>query len=114
MELKENGTEQLFSAWCLGHCCGSGIQCLFDPWIWDPGRVKNQNPDPQHWLVVRSDRYDFFKLLNSTVPYIFFYGKVPYRTVPYGKQQCCRSGIHADSYLFCSEFGSGSAYSYLK
>jgi hypothetical protein len=27
-------------------CCGSGIHCLFDPWIWDPGWVKNQNPNP--------------------------------------------------------------------
>ncbi len=83
MELKENGTEQLVSAWCLGQCSGSGIQCLFDPWIRDPGRVKNQNPDPQHWLVVLSDRYDFCKLLNSTVPYIFLlrYGTLSYRTV---------------------------------
>jgi hypothetical protein len=27
-------------------CCGSGIRCLFDPWIWDPGWVKSQDPDP--------------------------------------------------------------------
>ncbi len=27
-------------------CCGSGIQCLFDLWIWDPEWVKNQDPDP--------------------------------------------------------------------
>jgi hypothetical protein len=29
-------------------CCGcvSGIRCLFDPWIRDPGWVKNQDPDP--------------------------------------------------------------------
>ncbi len=25
----------------------SGIRCLFDPWIWDPGWVKNQDPDPR-------------------------------------------------------------------
>ncbi len=25
---------------------GSGIQCLFDPWIRDPGWVKNQDLDP--------------------------------------------------------------------
>jgi hypothetical protein len=25
---------------------GSGIRCLFDPWIRDPGWVKNQDPDP--------------------------------------------------------------------
>ncbi len=30
----------------LEQCCGSGIRCLFDPWIWDPGWVKNQDPDP--------------------------------------------------------------------
>jgi hypothetical protein len=28
---------------CYGS--GSGIRCLFDPWIRDPGRVKNQVPD---------------------------------------------------------------------
>jgi hypothetical protein len=29
-------------------CCGSGsgIRCLFDPWIRDPGWVNNQDPDP--------------------------------------------------------------------
>jgi hypothetical protein len=29
-------------------CCGSGsgIQCLFDPWIQEQGRVKNPDPDP--------------------------------------------------------------------
>jgi hypothetical protein len=29
-------------------CCGpgSGIRCLFDPWIWDPRWGKNQDPDP--------------------------------------------------------------------
>ncbi len=25
---------------------GFGIRCLFVPWIWDPGCVKNQDPDP--------------------------------------------------------------------
>ncbi len=29
---------------CFGS--GSGIRCLFDPWIRDPGWVKNQDPDP--------------------------------------------------------------------
>jgi hypothetical protein len=29
-------------------CCGSGsgIRCLFDPWIWDPGWVESQHPNP--------------------------------------------------------------------
>jgi hypothetical protein len=29
-------------------CCGSGsgIRCLFDPWIRDPGWVESQDPDP--------------------------------------------------------------------
>ncbi len=27
---------------------GSGIRCLFDLWIRDPGWVKNQEPDPDH------------------------------------------------------------------
>ncbi len=33
---------------CLKQCCGSGsgIRCLFDPWIRDPGWVRNQDPDP--------------------------------------------------------------------
>ncbi len=26
--------------------CGSGIRCLFDPWIRDPGWVRSQDPDP--------------------------------------------------------------------
>ncbi len=32
---------------CL-QCCGSGsgIRCLFDPWIREPERVKNRDPDP--------------------------------------------------------------------
>jgi hypothetical protein len=31
----------------LRHCCGSGsgIRCLFDPWIRDPGRINKQDPD---------------------------------------------------------------------
>jgi hypothetical protein len=28
------------------HCYGSGIRCLFDPWIRDPGWIKSQDPDP--------------------------------------------------------------------
>jgi hypothetical protein len=30
-------------------CCGSGsgIRCLFDHWIRDPGWVKNQDPDTE-------------------------------------------------------------------
>jgi len=28
-------------------CCGSGIRCLFNPWIRDPGWIKNQDPDPR-------------------------------------------------------------------
>jgi hypothetical protein len=31
---------------------GSGIRCLFDPWIRDPGWVKNQNPDPGSGLNI--------------------------------------------------------------
>ncbi len=27
-------------------CCGSGIRCIFDPWIREPEWVKNQDPDP--------------------------------------------------------------------
>jgi hypothetical protein len=36
----ETGT----SKQCYGS--GSGIWCLFDPWIRNPGWVKNQDPDP--------------------------------------------------------------------
>ncbi len=36
---------RFFIKW-IGQCCGpgSGIQCLFDPWIRDPGWVKSQDP----------------------------------------------------------------------
>jgi hypothetical protein len=27
-------------------CCGSGILCFFDPWIWDPDPGWEKNPDP--------------------------------------------------------------------
>jgi hypothetical protein len=34
----------------FGQCSESGIRCLFDPWIWDPGWVKIRSrirdPDP--------------------------------------------------------------------
>jgi hypothetical protein len=32
---------------------GSGIRCLFDPWIRDPGWVKSQDPDPglTTWII---------------------------------------------------------------
>jgi hypothetical protein len=29
---------------CFGS--GSGIRCLFDPWIRDPGWIKSWDPDP--------------------------------------------------------------------
>ncbi len=35
-----------FLSLCIDQCCGSGIRCLFHPWIGDPGWVKNQDPDP--------------------------------------------------------------------
>ncbi len=30
----------------INQCCGSGIRCLFDPRIRDPGWAENQDPDP--------------------------------------------------------------------
>ncbi len=32
------------SDYTLSQCSGSGIRYLFDPWIRDPGWVKNQDP----------------------------------------------------------------------
>ncbi len=35
-------------------CCrsGSGIRCLFDPWIRDPGWVKNQDPGSGSGMII--------------------------------------------------------------
>ncbi len=33
--------------------CGSGIRCLLDPWIWDPGWVKIRIRDEQHGSYFR-------------------------------------------------------------
>jgi hypothetical protein len=34
-----------------GGWLGSGIRCLFDPWIRDPGWVESQHPDPERRQV---------------------------------------------------------------
>jgi hypothetical protein len=76
----------------------------FWPLVPGPGRVKNQNPDPQHWLVVRSDRYDFcelpyiflLKLLNSTTLLNVQYGSVGYGTVPYPTVPHCTVPYRTD------------------
>jgi hypothetical protein len=36
---------------------GSRIRCLFDPWIQDPGCVKNQNPEPGYGTGMNSPDY---------------------------------------------------------
>jgi hypothetical protein len=41
-KLKEN----CMKYYTLTQCSGTGIRYLFDPWIRDPGWVKNQDPDP--------------------------------------------------------------------
>jgi hypothetical protein len=50
----------------LYKCCESGIQCIFDPWIQDPGWVKNQDPDPgciSRIIFLRAEK-QFFGLLK--------------------------------------------------
>jgi hypothetical protein len=37
--------QNTFKKQCYGS--GSGIRCLCDPWIRDPGWVKSQDPDPR-------------------------------------------------------------------
>ncbi len=49
---------------------GSGIRCLFDPWIWDPEWVESQHPDPGsrirdeqlglYFLELRNHFFGFF------------------------------------------------------
>ncbi len=41
----EEEPEEVGFFYILIQCCGSGIRCLFDPWIRDPRWVKNQDPD---------------------------------------------------------------------
>jgi hypothetical protein len=62
-------------------CCGSesGIRCLFDPWIRDPGWVESQHPDPgsgmnieqpgSYFLELRNHFFSFLRLkyLNSLI-----------------------------------------------
>jgi hypothetical protein len=47
---------------------GSGIWCLFDPWIWDPGWEKNQDPDlgSRSWI---NNQGSYFRELKNQ----FFY-----------------------------------------
>jgi hypothetical protein len=53
---------------------GSGIRCLFDPWIRDPGWVKSQDPDPgsgsgmnnpDHFSYILETVFFGLKYLNS-------------------------------------------------
>ena len=55
LQQKHSHTPEEGSKLCLlendyrrGQCCGSGsgIRCLFDPWIRVPGWVESQHPDP--------------------------------------------------------------------
>jgi hypothetical protein len=48
-------------------CCGSGIRCLFDPWIQDPGWEKIGIRDEQPGSYFRELKKQFFglKYLNS-------------------------------------------------
>jgi hypothetical protein len=53
---------------------GSGIQCLFDPWIRDPGWVENQDPNPGSGSGMNNPDHFHFpaffysKYLNSLTP----------------------------------------------
>jgi hypothetical protein len=53
------GTVRYQYRWCFSmikeyasQCCGSGIRYLFDPWIRDPGWVKNQVLDPESGMNI--------------------------------------------------------------
>jgi hypothetical protein len=39
-------TSRLWYLYCPSSVADPGIRCLFDPWIRDPGWVKDQDPDP--------------------------------------------------------------------
>ncbi len=43
---------------------GSGIRCLFDPWIRDPGRVESKNPDPESGIRDEQPGTYFLELRN--------------------------------------------------
>jgi hypothetical protein len=52
-----------------GQCCGSGIRCLFDPWIRDTGWVKNHDPDPGSGMnnkdhICEHRKFFWFKILK--------------------------------------------------
>ncbi len=62
--------------------CGSGIRCLFDPWIRDPGGVKNQDPD-LGWTS---------RIISTRALKQFFGLKIPYLN------SRCGSGIFLTMY----------------
>ncbi len=45
-------------------CCGSGIQCLFDPWIRDPGWVKNKDEHPGSYFRELRNNFLGYKYLR--------------------------------------------------
>ncbi len=49
----------------FAQCCGSGIRCIFDPWIRDPWWVKYQDPDPE-WTSRIIFTKQFFQLKMLT------------------------------------------------
>jgi hypothetical protein len=54
-------------------CCDSGIQCLFDPRIRDPGWLKYQDQDPNipdHETRISQEDY-FFSISNREKPLCF-------------------------------------------
>ncbi len=54
--LKMSRIRNTADQWCG---CGSGIRCLFDPWIRDSGWVKSQDPDPGWTTPIRELRNHF-------------------------------------------------------
>ncbi len=65
-------------------CCGSGsgIRCLFDPWIRDPGRVKNLDPD-RGWTT---------RIRNNSVLRIWIRDPVPFWSLDPGSGKGKKSG----------------------
>jgi hypothetical protein len=52
---------------------GSGIRCLFDPWIRDPGRVESQHPHPGFGIRDEQPESYFLELTVETI-FLFFLG----------------------------------------
>ncbi len=84
------------SAMPFYQCCGSGIWCLFDPWIRDPGWVKKSGSgsgirDEQPWSYFLELRNHFFVLK--------YFDADPGSEIQNGNNSDPGSGINTASYI---------------